>query len=235
MHTATLLNDHFTLLVTGGFADLSGTALASAEILDTNTDDFTATPDMSAARSGQTATVLNDDTVLIAGGVDATGAASNSAEIFDPATVTFTPIATAMHDRRAWHTATLLSDGTVLLAGGFKGSGAFALSGDNTGVTGTWTASRRAVLATAEIYDPVAQTFTCVHGATKSGRCKASMRAPRMDDTATALADGDVLIAGGFGGGMKSVSSAELFHSGKFIRTGGMKTARAWHSAVALP
>jgi hypothetical protein len=79
MHTATLLQDESSILVTGGFGDLSGTALATAEILDTNTDDFTATPNMGTVRSGQTATVLNDGTVLIAGGVDSTGAALNSA------------------------------------------------------------------------------------------------------------------------------------------------------------
>jgi len=235
MHTATLLHDNSTLLVTGGFGDLSGTALASAEILDTNTDDFTATPNMSAARAGQTATVLNDGTVLIAGGVDGSGAASNSAEIFDPVAVTFTPIATSMHDKRAWHTATLLSDGTVLLAGGFKGTGTLALTGAPGGVTGSWTASHRGVLATAEIYDPIAKTFTCVHGAIRNGSCKVSMRAQRVDHTATALADGDVLIAGGFGSALKSVKSAELFRSGKFIKTGSMKVARAWQSAVALP
>jgi hypothetical protein len=237
MHTATLLQDNTTLLVTGGFGDLSGTALASAEILDTNTDNFTAIPkNMSVARSGQTATVLNNGTVLIAGGVDGTGAALNSAEIFDPVAVAFTPVATPMHDKRAWHTATLLTDGTVLLIGGFKGSGTFALTGADTGVTGSWTASRKAVLATAEIYDPIAKTFTCVDGTIKkSGSCKVSMRASRMDQTATALADGDILIAGGFSGGMKPLNSAELFHGGKFIRTGSMKTARAWHSAVAMP
>jgi hypothetical protein len=236
MHTATLLQDEKTILVTGGFGDLSGTALATAEILDTNTDNFTAIANMSAARAGQTATVLNNGTVLIAGGVDGTGAALNSAEIFDPISITFTPVATPMHDKRAWHTATLLTDGTLLIVGGSKGSGTFALTGADTGVTGSWTASRKAVLATAEIYDPIAKTFTCVDGTLKkSGSCKVSMRASRMDQTATALADGDILIAGGFSGGMKPVNSAELFHGGKFIRTGSMRTARAWHSAVALP
>jgi len=102
-------------------------------------------------------------------------------------------------------------------------------------VTGSWTAARKGVLATAEIYDPIAKTFTCVHGAIRNGSCKVSMRAQRVDHTATALADGDVLIAGGFGSALKSVKSAELFRSGKFIKTGSMKTARAWQSAVALP
>jgi Kelch motif protein len=42
---------------------------------------------MNATRAGQTATRLNDDTVLIAGGFDGSGAAQNTAEIFDPVQV----------------------------------------------------------------------------------------------------------------------------------------------------
>jgi hypothetical protein len=242
MHTATLLQNETSVLVTGGFADLAGTALNTAEILDTNTDDFTAIANMNAARAGQTATILNDGTVLIAGGFDNTGAAQNSAEIFTPDVTglvgTFTPVPVPMHDSRAWHTATLLGDGTVLLAGGFNGSATFALSGGVSGVSGSWTKSSGSVLGTAEIYDPTTETFTCVHGTVgKSGRCRKSMKTARIDQTATVLADGDVLIAGGFTGnkGLKPVSSAELFHAGKFVKTASMKTARAWHSAIALP
>jgi len=238
MHTATLLQDETSILVTGGFGDLAGTALNTAEMLDTNTDVFSPIPNMNAARAGQTATILNDGTVLIAGGFDGTGAAQNSAEIFDPVTVTFTPLATPMHDSRAWHTATLLSDGTVLLAGGFNGSATMALTGAATGVTGTWSASSGSVLRSAEIYDPTLKTFTCVHGViTRTGHCRTAMKAARMEQTATALADGDVLIAGGFGAlkALAPVRSAELFHAGKFLATGSMSTARAWHSAVVLP
>jgi hypothetical protein len=143
-----------------------------------------------------------------------------------------------MHDSRAWHTATRLSDGTVLLAGGFNGNAALSLTGADTGVTGSWTASSGAVLKTAEIYNPITKTFTCVHGMiARTGGCQRVMKAARMDQTANALADGDVLIAGGFGAmkALKPLRSAELFHTGKFVATGRMTTARAWHSAVALP
>ena len=64
------------------------------------------------ARSGHTATLLNNGTVLIAG-----GSASASAQTFDPVTRT---IATSgsMLTPRNHHTATLLNDGTVLITGG---------------------------------------------------------------------------------------------------------------------
>jgi len=241
MHTATLLQDETSVLVTGGFADLAGTGLNTAEILDTNTDNYTAIANMHATRAGQTATLLNDGTVLIAGGFNGSGAVQNTAEIFNPGTNplvgTFTPVAT-MHDHRAWHTATLLSDGTVLMAGGFDGSATIALTGAGTGVTGMWTASSGASLRTAEIYDPLTQTFTCVKETIKkTGGCQMTMKAARMDHTATALADGDVLIAGGFGvsKALSPLKSAELFHAGKFVVTGNMTAARAWHTAIALP
>jgi hypothetical protein len=237
MHTATLLQNETSILVTGGFGDLAGTALNSAEILDTNTDTFTATPAMNGTRAGQTATILNDGTVLIAGGFDASGAAQKSAEIFDPVSGTFAPVASPMHDRRAWHTATLLSDGRVLFTGGFNGSAKIALTGAASGVTGSWSASSGSVLSTAEIFDPGSKTFTCIHGSIKkTGVCKKSMKATRMDHTATLLADGDVLVAGGFGGksGIQPTNSAELLHAGKFVKTGSMTAARAWHSAIAI-
>ena len=68
-HTATLLADG-TVLIAGGSRNGSngGSAIASAEIYDPASGTFSATADMTIPRWGQTATLLTDGTVLIAGG-----------------------------------------------------------------------------------------------------------------------------------------------------------------------
>jgi hypothetical protein len=72
--------------------------------------------------SQQSATLLSDGRVLIAGGSlhdwdSNTTSALDSAEVYDPKVGKFTAIG-SMTTRRLHHTATLLSDGRVLIAGG---------------------------------------------------------------------------------------------------------------------
>jgi len=125
--------------------------------------------DMSAPRGGHTATFLANGKVLIAGGTlgSAAGDGLTRAELFDPATATFSATGEMVTARRG-HTATLLTDGRVLIAGGFLGS-------SNT------------LLASAELYDPATGTFTAT----------GSMLTARGLHTATLLYDGTVLVAGG--------------------------------------
>ena len=109
---------------------------------------FTATGSMITARSGDTQTVLNDGTVLVAGGNDSNLNSLITAEIYNPAAGTFTATGNLIVPR-AFHTATLLSNGTVLMTGG----------NDSNGLP----------LSSAEIYDPFAGTFSATgsleHGA----------------------------------------------------------------------
>src|SRR5438045_6266027 len=107
-HTATLLPNG-KVLVAGG-TGASG-PLSSAEIFDGS--GFHVLPTMGAARARHTATLLNNGTVFIAGGDD-----TGTAEIFDPATESFSSALLAMAAPRIGHTATLFSDDSVLLAGG---------------------------------------------------------------------------------------------------------------------
>ena len=116
---------------------------------------------------GETATLLADGRVLFAGGCD------TKAEVYDPATGTFSPTG-SLAQVRASATATRLHDGRVLFAGGYNCAAA--------GQDGMW--------ASAELYDPTTGTFSPT----------GSMAAPRSQHTATLLADGRVLIAGGLSG-----------------------------------
>ena len=166
---------------------------------------FTATGSLTVARRGHTATLLGSGKVLIAGG---NGSANGlaSAELYDPASGTFSPTG-SMTVARWSHTATLLNNGKVLIAGGeFYNSGGSVAS-----------------LASAELYDPTAGTFTAA----------SDMTLARTDHTATLLPSGMVLVAGGDGGnGENAVASAELYDptAGTFSATGNMTMAMGLRS-----
>ena len=121
--TATLLASG-RVLVTGEQTS-DGSAAAPAEIYDPTTGTFTPTGTMAVLRYGYAATLLPDDTVLMAGGymiaaspTPGTGSVVPilATEIYNPATGSFNPGPT-MHYGRSGHTATLLPDGGVLLVG----------------------------------------------------------------------------------------------------------------------
>jgi len=176
-----------------------------------NAQSFVLTGPMSAARFAQTATLLNDGTVLIAGGVTSGGGSLASAELYNPATGIFTPTTGSMNTPRAWHTATLLNTGLVLITGGCDGC---APGGNGTG----W--------ASAELYNPATGTFTAT----------GSMMAAREYHTAALLNNGMVLIAGGDTNGALQLASAELYDpaTGIFTATGSMTTPRQFPAATLL-
>jgi Galactose oxidase, central domain len=256
-HTATLLQDG-KVLIAGGFNNAD--VLATAEVFDPAARTFTAVGAMTTARFSHTATLLPNGTVLVTGGspslADLSGGNNSddlsTAELFDPATGTFTTTA-EMSKPRAQHTATLLANGKVLVAGGTPGNlaelfdpatGAFTATGalivgGRWGCTATLLHNGTVLIAggrdsegvfdafplnDAELFNPATETFTATGVMTQF----------RYEHAATLLNNGKVLLTGGFNG--TPVQDAELFDPTtlSFSRTGIMGTPRAKHTAILL-
>jgi hypothetical protein len=251
-HTATFLPTIGKVLLAGGVAANTGGLQfnKSAELFDPATGISTPTGlngFMRYSSALHTATYLGaNNSVLITGGWS--GRAHNDAQIYNPATGTFSLTAGSMTVARSAHTATLLNNGLVLIIGGFDGASSLAsaeLYNPATGtfaVTGSMTFARSAHTATllnngkvliaggtsdfprCELYDPSTGTFT------QTG----SMTFARSNHTATLLSGGvnaEVLIAGGSSG-----ANAELYDpvTGTFALTNSMTVLRTFLTATLL-
>ena len=243
-HTATLLN--VSAVANFGKVLIVGPLASTAELYDPATGTFTATGAMTQARTSPTATLLETGSaklgsVLIVGGNSAAG--DLTAELYDPATGTFSATGST-NILRSGHTATQLLDGRVLIAGG--GTETAELYDPTTGTftpTGSMTSARTGATATrlqdgsvlifgagaaADLYDANAGTFTSVE----------NNQFFFVGLTASLRHDGSVLAAGGYrcGRGCGSYSWAYLFgpESGGFTATGYLNTARDGHSATVL-
>jgi uncharacterized protein (DUF2147 family) len=211
------------------------------------------------ARFSHTATLLENDQVLIAGGMERNGVWLDSAEIYDPAKGRFFS-AGRMLSRRAGAMAVLLANGQVLIAGGTDGSGnslrsteiydpenhrftpgpdmlaprahgiAVRLKGGKVLIAGGCSKGDDDRLASAELYDPASKTFTWT----------GSMHTPRGAFNAVALRDGRVLVTGGMSSGelpdVTVEASAEIYDpdSGRFMPTGPMSVPRFKHGMALL-
>jgi len=212
---------------------------------------WTPTAPLASHHAGQSATLLPDGQVLVAG--------AETAERYDPSADRWTPAGTLITYRNG-HTATLLPDGQVLLVGGF------ALPFDGTAATerydskrGTWTATaplgtsrishtatllnngkvlvvggipdaKNTGLDTAELYDPVTDRWAPA----------GTLADTRVGHTATLLADGTVLVVGGMtlGGGVgASLATAERYDpaTDRWTLAGSLGAGRFGHRAVLLP
>ncbi|MGD9736601.1 MAG: Kelch repeat-containing protein [Solirubrobacterales bacterium] len=132
--TAAPLPDGRVLVAGGQVWGGGGTPLASAEIYDPASGEFSSTGSMAVARFGAISAPLPDGTILVAGGYGAGSLAS--AETYDPETGEFSPTG-SMVAPRAMGLAATLPDGRVLIAA--------AGGGENE--------------LTTEIYDPLTGTF----------------------------------------------------------------------------
>jgi len=167
----------FVLVSLGFWLSAALPQAARAQTWATNTP-------LQVARWSHTATLLNDNTVLVAGGLvvnavidgNFTSADTNAVEIYDPAADTTTPVE-PMNTSRHQHRATLLPSGRVLVSGG---------GGD----------------ASSEEYEPAGHSWTNF----------ASMNDERLAHAAVLLPGGQVLAAGGFDDDSgQELSSAELY------------------------
>ncbi|MCE9600960.1 MAG: hypothetical protein K8S21_01940 [Gemmatimonadetes bacterium] len=212
---------------------------------------------MSVARMAHTASVLRDGRVLVAGGFTGDGNAARSAELFDPASGTFGPLARMVVVRHS-HSATILPNGKVLIVGGY-GAGNEVIADvelfdpatrtfTRTGSLGSARAGHVAVLlgngrvliaggvgpgwtflSSAELYDPVTGRF----------RPTGPMTERRESHAAVMLRDGRVLVVGGHRDRRSEITlyaSAETYDAatGTFTRAGDMRVRRHKHDAVLL-
>ena len=252
LHTATLIPsgaDAGQVLIAGGDEGSTGGS-PTAELFNPSggtfscvgglSSTFQCNASMTSARFGHTATLLTSGTesgeILIVGGSNSLftpSAVLNTAELFNPASNTFACVGGVSSSpplcNQSLNTARYGHYGLVLTTGPNAGHVLIAGGSDLNG----------APIASAELYDPAAGTFSCI-GGTTSGACNSVMSAGRAGASATMLNDGRILFAGGISGsvaaGYTSIGSAEIYDpvQNKFAATGNMLSARAGHSAVLL-
>ena len=250
-HTATLLPNG-KVLVAGGIA---GDYSSHAELYDPATGLWNSTGSMSTARYCHTATLLPNGKVLVTGGYGKNDSyyyssfSLSNAELYDPATGTWSNTGSMNYARGDSFTSTLLPNGKVLVAGGYNNglclssaelydpaTGGWSTTGSmydirfqhtatllpngKVLVTGGCNNANGSFLSSAELYDP----------ATGGWSATGSMYDTRFTHKATLLGNGKVLVAGGVGGhsGNGHLSSAELYDpaTGGWSATGSMNYAR---------
>jgi hypothetical protein len=204
------LNFALSMILAACLSGCSGAEVAEAPVYYTNPQgQRVESLAMTSPRADAASIRLGDGRVLICGGTATgnVGGVLSSAELYNPASRRFTPTG-SMTVARQGHTITMLHDGRVLIAGGAR----------NVGF--------RSELASAEIYDASAGTFTAT----------GSMSVPREGHTATALRDGRVLIVGGSDNGTHTLDSAEIYDpaSGTFSHAGHLNQPRDAHTATLL-
>jgi N-acetylneuraminic acid mutarotase len=211
-----LLNEG-RVLVTGGSVNEGispggRTSLRNTQLYDPIADGWSSAGAMNSARSGHTATLLPDGSVLVVGGDSSSGSGPSfplaSTERYTAHNGQWSAAA-ALAQSRAFHTATRLADGRVLVVGGVTG-----------GASGYSTET----VATAEIFDP----------ATGNWSSAAAMATPRVFHTATLLGDGRVLVFGGLL--PEDANTAEIYDpaTNRWMSTTPGNAKRIQHGVVTL-
>lgn len=201
--TATLLQDG-RVLVAG--ASFYSSGVDSAEIFDPATRTWSDPIPMSTGHGNHASALLADGRVLILGGfVDQFTSKSRVAEVFSPATGSFTPVKQMLRSH-TYAPATVLADGRVVIAGGYNAFG------------------------TAEVYDPVADTWAQGMG---------KLQQTNFYHPAARLPDGRVMIPGGGfenNGAYPTLKYVDIFDPVKFALEPGpaLIHGRRSHTATEL-
>src|ERR1700719_3893768 len=198
----------FTKCVLIGIAVIFCAVLAlkgSALLISSGT--WQATGNLSSARAGASAALLQDGRILITGGNSGSGTGAGpqaSADLFNT-DGTISP-ASPMTNARSGHISVTLQNGKVLVAGGITAGGS--------------------ATSTSEVFDPIANSWTPMG---------LGMIEARSGATAALLSDGRVLIAGGQNGSTIS-STIEIFNPalGAFTSAGMMSSPRTQHAITVL-
>lgn len=208
------------VLVVGGRTP-DGRSTASAELYDPESGSWRTVGALATARTGHSATVLQDGRVLVAGGRVAGGdpavegeSSTGSTELYDPASESWSPTG-SLGDTRYGHTATPLADGTVLAAGGRK-----------TVFNTVLAEARDEPTAAAELYAPSAGGWSSA----------SPLAVERTDHTASLLQGGKVLVAGGLDDDLNLRRSAEVYDpgAGQWTAAASMGVGHSEHTATVL-
>ncbi|HVE47466.1 MAG TPA: kelch repeat-containing protein [Acidimicrobiales bacterium] len=251
-HTATLIP---TAGTAGKVLIVGGDAAGSAEVFDVATSAWSTAGSLSPARTAVSATLLDDGSVLVAGGRTDSGPVG-VAETYNPASGLWSTV-DSLETARADHLAVALADGRVLVAGGGPAGSPLASVEVYAPASSTWSEARPMItarrlgdssltllpdgtflaagaLGRTEIYDP---------GAPAVGHWSGTgyLSEPRLGYSATVLADGKLLVAGGATPSSSkqglATRSAEVYDPdrGTWVSTSGpMTLPRIDHTATLL-
>src|SRR6266566_928419 len=203
---------------------------------------------MAEARLGASAALLQDGSVLIAGGAK-DGEPLASVEIFNRGSFS----ATGSMLLARWNAAAVtLKDGRILIAGGSTSSGPTSETelynpatrswtiGDSmlasrSGHTATLLADGRVLIAGGEGSGAPGNTLEIFNPATGSFSLAVTLTSSRKNHAAVLLSDGRVMIVGGSDGNQILNSSEIVDPAAGTVSSGpSLSTARAGHSATML-
>lgn len=212
-HGGAVLTDG-RVLVAGGMTDTPmEQMLGSSATYDPQVGSWTPAGDLNLARQGGDLTALLDGDAVIVGGAipgETYHHGVNGVERFDASTGTWSEAAKMSTARKGMATVRL-SDGRIMVIGGADGP-----------------PDGSRFLATAEIYDPIQNTWTPTHG---------KLNIARDHHLAVVLHDGRVLIVGGEGPWKVDTLVSELYDvaTDSFVEAGRTNMARYEASATLMP